>query len=155
MSELEKIRDRLRKKEQEIQSLEEKLRSARVYVHALQDILKLIGSEKVEPSIESTLKAGSGVAQARDVILKKGVPVHVTELLSALGKELTRESRASLTSSIAAYVRRGEVFTRPAPNTFGLLELGHASISGIEEEPPTGFGSIKSLPAEEDEEVPF
>lgn len=150
MSELEKISDRLKKKEQEIQTLEEKLRSARVYVQALQDILKLIGEDKTESAPESTLKTGSGVAQARDVILKKGVPVHITELLSALGKELTRESRASLTSSIAAYVRRGEMFTRPAPNTFGLLELGHASISGIEDEPPTGFGIIKSLPVEED-----
>jgi hypothetical protein len=26
---------------------------------------------------------------------------------------------------LAAYVRRGEIFTRPSPNTFGLLELGH------------------------------
>jgi hypothetical protein len=151
MSELEKIRDRLRKKEHEIQGLEEKIRTARVYVQALQDILKLLGSEKTEQAAESTLKAGSGVAQAREVILKKGVPVHITELLSALGKELTRESRASLTSSIAAYVRRGELFTRPAPNTFGLLELGHTS--DLEDEPPSGFGTIKSL--DDDDEAPF
>ena len=145
MSEHEKISERLRKKQQEIQSLEEKLRSARVYVHALQDILKLIGNGKEEASNKSNLRAGSGVAQARDVILKKGVPVHINEILSALGKEFSRASRASLTSSIAAYVRRGELFTRPAPNTFGLVELGHTSVSNLDSEPPIGFGTIRSL----------
>jgi hypothetical protein len=35
-------------------------------------------------------------------------------------------NRSALSGSIAAYVRKGEIFTRPAPNTFGLLELGNS-----------------------------
>ena len=67
----------------------------------------------------------------------------------------------SLASSLAAYVRRGEIFSRPAPNTFGLLELGH--LGGEEaEEPPSGFGKVttireepKAEVGEVDDDIPF
>ena len=143
MSERSKIEDRLRKKEQEVASLDDKLRAARVYVQALRDILKLLGEDDVQgQDAESILRPGSAVAQAREVILRRKSPVHINDLLSALGKEVTRESKASLTSSLAAYVRKGEIFSRPAPSTFGLLELGHTSTAEDvdEEEPPPDFG---------------
>lgn len=149
------IKDRLRKKQQEIQGLEEKLRSARIYVQALQDVLKVLERSPGESNADSVLRPGSTVYQARDVILERGKPVHVNELLEALGKEASRDGRASLTSSLAAYVRREEIFTRPAPNTFGLIELGHTSLDFNEEpEPPKGFGGIASEETDE-EEIPF
>jgi len=52
--------------------------------------------------------------------------MHITELLEAIGKPGDRMNRSALGGSIAAYVRKGEIFTRPAPNTFGLLELGNS-----------------------------
>lgn len=142
MGEREKIAERLRKKEAEIQLLEEKTRAARVYAQALQDVLKLLdqansNDDGAAPS-EAVLRAGSLVDKARDVIISWGKPVHINDLLAAVGREPTRESRASLTSSLAAYVRRGDIFTRPAPNTFGLIELGHQPSAS--EEPPQSFG---------------
>ncbi|EBW9044121.1 hypothetical protein BZR70_24085, partial [Salmonella enterica subsp. enterica serovar Enteritidis] len=126
MSERKKIEDRLRKKEQEILSLEEKIKASKIYVNALRDILKMLESDDVNDRYESesSLRVGSAVDQARHVILGKSQPVHIDDLLIALGKDPTREAKASLTSSLAAYVRRGEIFTRSAPNTFGLVELG-------------------------------
>lgn len=142
MSERDIIQDKIRKKEQEIQSLEEKLRTAKVYLSALQDISKALSKELHTNSDSAVFREGSAVAQSREVILSKGVPVHINDLLEGLGRGMTRESRASLTSSIAAYVRRGEVFTRTAPNTFGLKELGHPNSSEPDgpPEPPDGFG---------------
>jgi hypothetical protein len=142
MGEREIIQDKIRKKEQEIQSLEEKLRTAKIYLHALNDISKALSKESHTGPESAALREGSAVAQAREFILRRGAPVHINDLLEGLGKELTRESRASLTSSIAAYVRRGEMFTRSAPNTFGLAELGHATSSEHDGpiEPPEGFG---------------
>jgi hypothetical protein len=144
MGERDKIHDKLRKKEQEIQSLEEKLRAAKIYVQALRDVLRILNEDEapIPQSSDSVLRPGSSVAQARELILQKGVPVHINDLIVGLGKEVTRESRASLTGSIAAYVRRGEVFTRPAPNTFGLVELGHTTIPEEVQEPPPGFGKL-------------
>ena len=83
------------------------------------------------------------MAQAREIILARHQPVHISDLLQALGKEANRENRASVTSSLAAYVRRGEIFTRPAPNTFGLIELGHHMLDEPAEEPPPDFGEIR------------
>lgn len=143
MSERSKIEDKLRKKEQEVASLDDKLRAARIYVQALKDILKLLGDED---DAESVLRPGSAVAQARDIILRRKAPVHINDLLIAMGKEVTRESKASLTSSLAAYVRKGEIFSRPAPSTFGLTELGHTSTAADEdeeEEPPPDFGRVR------------
>ena len=162
MNERRAIEDRLRKKQAEIQSLEEKLKVARVYVHALQDILKVISKDDDSNSAEATLKPGSSVALTRDLILRKGSPLHINKILNAHGRGVTREARASLTSSLAAYVRRGEIFTRPAPNTFGLVELGHHSMEEDDSNPPAGFGetTVLSRPSQntepgDDDDIPF
>jgi hypothetical protein len=155
MSERKIIEGQLSKKVAEIQALEEKLKSARVYARALEDILKeLDKSTSATPaSAESdvSLRRGSSVDQARAVILERGTPIYIDDLLEALGKEVTRETKASLTGSLAAYVRREEIFTRPAPSTFGLIELRHFEIAEESNEPPAAFGSMQA----EDDEIPF
>jgi len=154
MNERKKIENRLQKKEQEINALEEKIKAARVYVQALRDILKMLDDELSEANPESILRPGSAVAETRLAILHKGAPLHINDILSILGKKVTRESKASLTSSLAAYVRRNDIFTRPAPNTFGLIELGHETVEDSTIEPPENFGGF-GPPQSLDEEIPF
>lgn len=140
------ILDIIRKKEAEIQGLEARLQAARIYLLALRDVLDAIG--KATSGGEPGLRDGSSVARAREAILRAGKPVHVSDLLSALGRDVTRASRASLASSLAAYVRREEIFTRPAPNTFGLIELGHrAEPADAPPAPPPGFGAVAASDA--------
>jgi hypothetical protein len=142
MNERRKIEERLRKKEQEICEFEAKIRDARIYLQALQDVLKILPRGSEGHRRAGSLRPGSGMAKVREFILEKGRPGHVTELLEALGRPATREARASLSGSLAAYVRKGEIFTRPSPNTFGLIELGHENEddAGSESEPPADFG---------------
>jgi hypothetical protein len=142
MNERRKIEERLRKKEEEIREFEAKIRDARIYVQALQDVLKILPRESERNIRAGALRPGSGVAKVREFILEKGGAAHVTELLEALGRPATREARASLSGSLAAYVRKGEIFTRPSPNTFGLIELGHVNEdeANPDNEPPAGFG---------------
>ncbi len=143
MNERRRIEERLRKKEQEIESLQEQIKAARVYIQALQDVLKMLPKALEHGvSAESVLRPGSAVAKAREVILKRGQPVQILDLLAALNKEPNRENRSSLTSSLAAYVRRREIFTRPAPNTFGLIELAHHTPEEEPNGPPAGFGNV-------------
>lgn len=161
MSERKLIEERLRKKELEVAALEEKLKSAKVYVTAFRDVLKLLGGDAArEEPPETKLRAGSAVAQAREFILARGEPAHLDDILEAMGKEATRDNKASLAGSLAAYVRRDEIFTRPAPNTFGLVELGHATVEDEDSEPPEGFGSSSPAAAQAfdsdlDDDVPF
>jgi len=141
VSERRAIDDRLRKKQLEITSLEEKLKAAKIYVSALQDVMKLLNRDDDQAdTAEAKLRPGSTVAQAREIILERGEPVHIDDLLTAMGKEVSRDSKASLAGSLAAYVRKEEIFTRPAPNTYGLVELGHTDIEEEEDGPPAGFG---------------
>ena len=153
MSEKSIINDRLRKKEAEVHVLEEKLRNARIYVQALTDVARALQGEA---NADSDLKTGTMIAQARDALLKAKRPLHVDELLKAIGR--SAGSKSSLTGSLAAYVRREEIFTRPAPNTYGLVEM---ETDG----PPPNFGHVASAKkpafggaaafADLDDDVPF
>lgn len=142
MNERRKIEDRLRRKEQEIQLLEDQIKDAKVYIQALQDVLKLLPREADgETTPDAMLRAGSLVSQARIAIKTHGSPLHIDEILRVLGKEVTRETKAALSSSLAAYVRRSEIFTRPAPNTYGLIELNPpAERQADTGTPPPNFG---------------
>ena len=132
MTDRREIESRLRQKEAEIHHLEARLREARGYARALRELL---GLER--PSDRSM------VEQARDIILGRGNSVHITELLAAMGKEITRETRVSLASALSAYARRGEIFTREGPNRFGLFELKRRRSARAKSEPPDDFGELE------------
>ena len=162
MNERARIEQLLRKKQAEVVTLEEKLKATKAYLTALRDVLKMTSGDDVEA--EPRLKSGSSVALARDAILARGEPVRLDDLLNSMSKDATPQNRASLAGSLAAYVRRNEIFCRPAPNTFGLIELGHQTAVAADdegsEEPPAGFGrapvaSSDSFDSDLDDDVPF
>lgn len=162
MTEQNKIEERIRRKQAEIAALEEKLKAAKVYIGALRDILKMIepNGEKVTGSPDAKLRSGSSVDQARAIILERGAPVHVDDLLKSMDKEATSANRSSLVGSLAAYVRRDEIFSRTAPNTFGLVELDHTEDdpSILDSEPPIGFGRTPVATGWDvgsDDDIPF
>lgn len=108
------------------------------YIQALQETLRSLPRDVGDVKPEQILRAGGAVAKMRDLIMAKGRPLHVSHLLNGLGKEDGKKTRASVTSQLGTYVRRGEIFIRTGPNTFGLLEMGHAQ--SVDEEPPPDFG---------------
>jgi hypothetical protein len=130
MTSRRKIEERISRKQQEIQELELRLREAKAYIQALQDVVKMLprdGDATRETSDASqggeAMRPGSYVADARDAILAAGKALHIVDILKATGRENNRKNRTGMSGSLAAYVRRREVFTRPRPNTFGLIEL--------------------------------
>jgi hypothetical protein len=152
---------RMDRKRAEIAELEAQIRLAREYLQALEDTLKIVPRDAATVTEKAvSLRPGTSLAKARDAIQKAGRPLHVAELLSAIGKGNTRNDRAGLSGTLAAYVRRGEVFTRPAPNTFGLvgmvvranepeleIEPEFPLMEGSDEpvrepKPPSGFGRL-------------
>lgn len=135
----EELQKRIAKKEQEIKDLELRIRDCSAYVLGLQDTLKLLPKE---PSItpELSLRPGSEVAKAREILKAAGKPLHISALLEALNRPVDGKNRAALSGSLAAYVRKGEIFTRPAPNTYGLVEMEQQVGEKPEEEPPPSFG---------------
>jgi len=142
------IHKRIEKKRAEITALESQIRSATVYIQALEDTLKMLPREASDAAISSPsgqpgMRTGSKVDKAREAIRKAGKSLYITELVTAIGRPNNAKNRAALAGSLSAYARRGDTFTRPAPNTFGLLESptkatqnGHAPDGG----PPPNFG---------------
>jgi hypothetical protein len=138
----EDLSRRIERKRAEIGELETKISLAREYLQALEDMLKIVPKESMNGEQEVTLRSGTALARAREVLRKSGRPMHLTELLTAIGKGHSRNERAALSGSLAAYVRRGEIFTRPAPNTFGLVDMKTADVADSEHVPPPDFGKL-------------
>lgn len=114
---------RIEKKEAEIAELQILIVKAESYIQALQDSIKALPKNDQFTNGTRQLRQGSDLAKARLAILAAGRPLPIEELLVAIGKEATKENRTSLSGSIGSYVRKDTVFTRPQPNTFGLIEL--------------------------------
>jgi len=119
----EDLQKKIDRKQEEIQELKLQIREAEAYLQGMIDTLKMLPRESAPKAEDAYLRPDSDLAQAREAIRKTKRPLHISELLKALGKQATVTARAGLSGNIAAYVRRGEIFTRPAPNTFGLVEL--------------------------------
>lgn len=158
MSERKVIEDKIRRKRNEISTLEDKLKAAKVYIKALNDVLDILEKSDEADAPEPKLRKGSLVDQAREVILERDEPVHLDDLLRAMGKDVTRDSKGSLNGSLAAYVRNEDIFVRTAPATYGLIELSHApeDDEDQDEAPPAGFGSTSPGGYDDlDNDIPF
>ena len=145
----EEFQKRIEKKQIEIQDLELKIKEANAYLQALLDTQKLLPKDTISGGSVQSLRPGTAVAKARDAIKKAGNPLHISEILKALGKPQDKQNKVSLSGSLAGYVRKGEVFTRPSPNTFGLIEFGNGTGKeptdegvGYPDELPPTFGKV-------------
>lgn len=138
-----KIQDKIKKQTEKIHEIEIQLREAKVYLSALQDTLKLAPKSNGSIGGKSVLRPGSLVALARESLRKTGKPMHVRDILKDIGKDTTRNNRVSLSGSIGGYIRKEQIFTKIAPNTFGLKEFEQVNNNGSNET------------IEEDEEIPF
>jgi hypothetical protein len=131
------------KKQQEIRNLEIQMREASAYIQALQDSMKLLPRDaEVGSDSEHSLREGSTLAKTRDLLRHSGTPLPISEILKLLGKPQDKKHRISLAGTLSGYARKGRVFTKTAPNTFGLIEFGPSGESTQEEELPAEFGSM-------------
>jgi len=135
---------RIRAKRQEIAAidqqaaaLEQQRTAAQAYVQGLEEALKL--AERTTPpqsAAESAraLRKGSMPARAYPVLKSAGRPVYLVNLLESMGVATTLANKRALASALSAYARKREIFTRPEPNTFGLIEFEQGT-EGADGEP--------------------
>jgi hypothetical protein len=136
----EDLLKRIERKQQEIQEMELRIREANAYVQAMQDTIKLLPKD-TNGDARVALRPGSDVWKAQDAITKAGKPLHLLEILKAIGKPQDKNSRLALAGSLARYARNKQVFVRVSPNTFGLIALGAAPPETRVVEPPEDFGA--------------
>lgn len=147
---------RIERKQQEAREFELKIREANAYIQGLQDTLRLLPKDSDELQQEVVLRVGSDLSKAREAILKAKHPLHITDIVKAIGKPNDKRNRLALAGGIARYARKGQIFVKAGPNTFGLAELQQAK-NQVLAEPPDDFGSIAEGfdDKPDDKDVPF
>jgi hypothetical protein len=92
-------------------------------IASLQNQIK--GQEEILHKLNSRTppKPGSYADKAREALEAAGRPLHITEILTAIGKPDNNNNRCSFHGSLSHYVLKGVIFTRPGPNTFGLVSF--------------------------------
>lgn len=127
MSIRSKIEDKIKKKESDLDKAQIEfdltMREGRAYIQALQDMIKILPKEDRMSSPEALLKRNSGPRKAYDYLKSVGKPMHITDIMKAVGLEVNKNNRATLASSLNLYVNKDQIFTRPAPATFGLKDM--------------------------------
>lgn len=129
-----KFDQKIRKKQHEIEELEtqiaalqQQIRDAKIFISTMEEAKRMLpkqaGDEETSEDVQATLKEGSALAQARELILRAGKPLHVDEILRQMGKEITKKTRTSLAGSIAGYARDKKVFEKTGANTFGVIGM--------------------------------
>lgn len=126
---------RISRKQAEIVTIEQQIAAftqqrdiAKAYLQAMEDTLRMIDREAVAPETGGrALRKGGAPAKAEKALQGVGRQLHITKLLPAMGLAVNRKTRSAVSSALSAYARRRDVFTRPAPNTFGLIEWEDAN----------------------------
>jgi hypothetical protein len=140
----ENLQKLVAKKLEEISALELQIKETRAYIQGLQDSIRLLPRDTSGTS-DYTLREGSALAKTRDALMRAGAPMSIADILRALGKPPDKKHRISLAGTLSGYARDGKVFTKTAPNTFGLIEF-KLTPSNEEEIPeiPEDFGSMET-----------
>jgi len=153
------LEKKIEQKRLEIVELEAKLREMHAFIQGMQEALKVLPRDAVAGAPAQSLRAGSDMANARDYLARIGRPAHISEIMEELNKDgsETRQS-TSVSSSLASYARKGEIFKRTAPNTFALIDPIGAIYEEKAElsEPPDNFGTDEpEVATVADDDIPF
>jgi hypothetical protein len=130
---LRKIDDKVSKEEEDTQETRHKIEEIKARLEAFEETKKLLNKD-IDDDASNDLRAGSDLFKMREAIRKTSAPMTASALLLALGKEDTTEKRNSLRGSIGRYAKVNRIFVKTAPNTFGLVELGHKPENSTTEE---------------------
>ena len=121
---LDVLRRLVREKRAEIARLEGELRSARDALRSLEESTGTMERADHRARTRSgDPDAGDLVIAIREMIVAAGRPLFIDEILHGLGERLTREARLRVRELVLERVDRGEIFTRPRPGTYGVVEL--------------------------------
>lgn len=127
MSTRKKFEDEISKLEEEIaehqKEIDQKLFSIETWKRAIKMLPKEANGDPAARQPRRALRPGSDVDLARTALIAAKRPLHINDLLAAMGRGTAKDERISLASSIQAYVRKEAVFKKTAPNTFGLIDL--------------------------------
>lgn len=105
-------------KQAELVRLEAELAAGRAYLHFLDERI-----EAAEQRCGEEPECTDPVIVIRRLIREAGQPLYIDDILRGLDRPLNRDGREEIRQLLLSWVRREEIFTRPRPGVFGLVEL--------------------------------
>ena len=118
------LEKKIKVKEEEISELIRKIDREQAFLQGLQEALRALPKSEGDQRQPTDLRIGTVTHRIYETIRDEGRPLPIREILHRLGKDPNdRKILRSVAGTIAAFVRKGEIFTRTGPNTFGLIEL--------------------------------
>ncbi|MEQ8315745.1 MAG: hypothetical protein RL839_10815 [Gammaproteobacteria bacterium] len=139
---IEKKRSEIQQDKKELREIEMRIREGEAYIQGMEETLKMIPTKEKVVNADANVRPGSDVAKARDALRKEGSPLRIEVILEKMGKEVTKKHRQALAGQLSQNFRQGRIFTRPEPNTFGLLEWDFTSQEEEDPDLPSTFGQI-------------
>jgi len=155
------IEKRIEKEKAKINDLISQIEKNESFILGLQEALKMLPKEKEfengqvktnKDNSKTSFRAGSDVEKTYNLLRDAGKSMHISEILIGIGKEDTKSNRLSLSSSISRHVRKGDLFKRPFPNSFALIET--PDIVNPTLDLPPNFGAEETKEKEPDD-IPF
>lgn len=105
---------------EQIADLEKQVLTKETFVLGMEAALKYLSKADNAPK-PATLRAGTDIEHARQILDASPTSLHAHQILEAMGKAITKEARISLAGSLARYASRDHIFCKTGPNTFGLI----------------------------------
>lgn len=120
------LENRIARERRKLADLRNEIVRREAFIQGLSEALKMLPADisSIQQSVAEPLRAGSDIRRAQQLLSVATGPLHVSGILKGIGKEDTKQNRASLTSSLARYARKGEIFQREGPNMFSLIAIG-------------------------------
>lgn len=125
----------IEREKQEAQELQLTLSNKLSRISAFEEILKLIpdnGIQTKSNSVERTLRYGGLPQKTQSLLSREGKPLHIKEILERLDLPLTKANYLALASSIGTYAKNQRIFSKTAPNTFGLIDFAKSDLDRAE-----------------------
>ena len=118
MTYLDTLRALAAEKQAELVRLEAELAAGRAYLRFLEERI-----EAAEQRSGDEPESNDPVIVIRRLIREAGRPLYIDDILGGLDRPLNRDGREEIRQLLLSWVRREEIFTRPRPGVFGLVEL--------------------------------
>jgi hypothetical protein len=118
MTYLDTVRALAAEKQAELVRLEAELAAGRAYLRFLVDRIDAAEQQRADEP-----ECTDPVIVIRRLIRQAGQPLYIDDILRGLDRPLNRDGREEIRNLLLSWVRREEIFTRPRPGVFGLVEL--------------------------------
>jgi hypothetical protein len=135
---MKNLHDTLKVKEAQLAELEKEVNALRIAAKVLADESEKASTRRSGAKSRGTrLPTGTVATQPsmiRSVLLDKGEPLHVERIAAGIKKKYGLEFKPLyLTSIIYRIMKKGKLFRKEGPNTFGLLEWpGHHTVNAAD-----------------------